>query len=72
MSGKKIGELLVYDECETREGKYDELGTGRGISAFGTIFWLRTSEDGSPSRYSRRDARRRTLAGLPAVGLHLA
>jgi len=52
------GELLVYDECETREGKYDELGTGRGISAFGTIFWLRTSEDGSPSRYSRRDARR--------------
>lgn len=53
-----VGELLVYDECETREGKYDELGTGRGISAFGTIFWLRTSEDGSPSRYSRRDARR--------------
>jgi len=52
------GELLVYDECETCQGKYDELGTGRGISAFGTIFWLRTRADGSPSRYSRRDARR--------------
>ena len=31
------GELLVYDEQETKAGAYDELGAKAGIQAFGTI-----------------------------------
>jgi len=47
------GELLVYDEQETKAGAYDELGSRPGIQAFGTIFWLRQTKQGAPSRYGR-------------------
>ena len=55
------GELLVYDEQETKAGAYDELGSRPGIQAFGTIFWLRQTKQGAPSRYGRPDARRHLM-----------
>lgn len=55
------GELLVYDEQATGAGAYDELGSRPGIQAFGTVFWLRQSKQGAPSRYGRPDARRHLM-----------
>ena len=56
------GELLVYDECETTPGRYDELGSRPGVVGFGTHFWISVVEakngEWVGGRYSREDCRR--------------
>ena len=56
------GELLVYDERHTTQGKYDELGSLPGIVGFGTHFWVSVTPDVDGEmkggRYSCGDCRR--------------